>query len=133
MKKWLIFIGGIVTGIVLTLFVLIVIAVNKDTTTSTDEKLTLFEKPGDLIDTPSFEVFQVLEDNAALVRGVTNVNYDIYTGPVYLIKNDEGKYYYDDEIIKTPRGKVVRQVGIYRYETKSEDNKTVPVIEIMDE
>jgi hypothetical protein len=43
------------------------------------------------------------------------------------------KYYYDDEKIETPKGKVVRQIGIYQYPTKNDFVKTVPIIEIMDE
>ena len=44
----------------------------------------------------------------------------------------ELEYYYDDEIVNVPSGKVVRQTGIYKYQTKSEDYKTVPIIEIVD-
>lgn len=47
-----------------------------------------------------------------------------YTGTVYLLINEE--------IIRMPDGKVVRQVGIYKYPTKSDFIKTVPIIEIMD-
>ena len=51
---------------------------------------------------------------------------------LYLLRNNDGKYYYDDEIVGVPSGKVVRQTGIYKYQTKSEDYKTVPIIEIVD-
>lgn len=56
----------------------------------------------------------------------------MYLGPICLIVNDEGKYYYDDQIIEIPEGKVARQVGIYQYPTRNEDVKTVPIIEILD-
>lgn len=49
-----------------------------------------------------------------------------------LIVNRERKYYYDDEIVKVPKGKVVRQVGIYQYPTQNDMMKTVPIIMIMD-
>ena len=55
----------------------------------------------------------------------------MYNGAVYLLVNEDGKYYYDDEIIEVPDGKVVRQVGIYKYSTKNDFEKTVPIVQIM--
>lgn len=132
MKKWLIFGGGVVTGIILTfLFAFIYSSSRSDGS----DGPTMFDKPGDVIEVNSFKVFQVIGKNAALVNGQTHedLQLEIYTGPVFLLRNDDGKYYYDDEIIKVPEGKVVRQVGIYRYQTKAEFDKTVPIIQIMDE
>lgn len=127
MKKWLIFGGGVVTGVVLTFVILFFVAKGRQ-----QEDFKLFEKPGEVVDVSSFKVFQVLDDDVALVNGASNEEYDIYMGAVFLLINDEGKYYTDDEIIKVPNGKVVRKVGVYHYQTKSELDKTVSVIEIMD-
>jgi hypothetical protein len=49
-----------------------------------------------------------------------------------LLVNDEGKYYFDDDIVEIPKGKVARQIGIYRYMTKDNMKKTVRMIKIMD-
>ncbi len=49
-----------------------------------------------------------------------------------LLINDEGKYYYDDQIIEIPKGKCLRQIGVYKYMTKAEFEKTVPIAKIMD-
>jgi hypothetical protein len=127
MKKWLIFGGGVLTGVIFTFVILFVLAKGKS-----NEDFKLFEKPGEIVNVNSFKVFQVLDDDVALVNGASNEEYDIYMGAVYLLINDEGKYYTDDEIIKVPNGKVVRKVGVYHYQTKSELDKTVSVIEIMD-
>ena len=127
MKKWLIFGGGVLTGIVLTFFVLFLIAKGRQ-----QEDFKLFEKPGEVVEVTSFKVFQVLDDDVALVHGASDDEDDIYMGAIYLLINDEGKYYTDDEIIKVPDGKVVRKVGVYHYQTKAEFDKTVSVIEIMD-
>ena len=127
MKKWLIFGGGVLTGVIFTFVILFVLAKGKS-----NEDFKLFEKPGEIVNVTSFKVFQVLDDDVALVNGASNEEYDIYMGAVYLLINDEGKYYTDDEIIKVPNGKVVRKVGVYHYQTKSELDKTVSVIEIMD-
>lgn len=138
MKKWLIFLGGVITGIVLT-FLFIYIASESMPKTDTiaeeakyNEDINFFEKPGDLVKDKSFEVFQVLSDDAALVRALSDARLGLYLGPVYLLTNDEGKFYYDEEKIKAPNGKVFRQVGIYRYPTKNEIIKTVPIIKLMD-
>ena len=91
----------------------------------------MFDKPGDVLDVCSFKVFQVLGDDSALVYGkVDNSSY--YRGAVYLLTNDEGKYYYDDEIVDVPKGRIVRHFGIYRYQNRSELEKTVPIIRIVD-
>lgn len=127
MKKWLIFGGGVLTGVIFTFVILFVLAKGKS-----NEDFKLFEKPGEIVNVNSLKVFQVLDDDVALVNGASNEEYDIYMGAVYLLINDEGKYYTDDEIIKVPNGKVVRKVGVYHYQTKSELDKTVSVIEIMD-
>jgi len=127
MKKWLIFGGGVLTGVVLTFFVLFLIAKGRQ-----QEDFKLFEKPGEVVEVTSFKVFQVLDDDVALVHGASDDEDGIYMGAIYLLINDEGKYYTDDEIIKVPEGKVVRKVGVYHYQTKMELDKTVSVIEIMD-
>ncbi len=127
MKKWMIFGGGIITGVILTILFLFVLARGKQ---SNDFKL--FEKPGEEIQVNAFKVFQVLDDGVALVNGKSDDKYDYYDGPVYLLINDVGNYYTDDEIIEVPKGRVVRKVGVYHYQTKMELDKTVSVIEIMD-
>ncbi|MGM9837266.1 MAG: hypothetical protein ACI30A_02105 [Paludibacteraceae bacterium] len=127
MKKWLIFGGGVLTGVVLTFLVAFLFALG-----STEKKgVTWFDEPGELVEQGSFEVFQVLESNFALVRGKDSYYSTSYFGAVYLLTNDDNKYYYDDEIVKVPSGMVVRQVGMYQYQTKNESWKTVPIIKIM--
>ena len=123
MNKWLIFWGGVVTGVVLTFLFAFFFSTSHS---NSNDGITWFEKPGDVIDVKSFTVFQVLDKDAALVNGA-------FTGIVYLLTNEDGKYYYDDELIEVPEGKVARQVGIYQYQTESKFEKTVPIIQIMNE
>jgi len=132
MKKWFIFGGGVITGIVLTFIVTIIYAANQpENELESDNGMTLFDTPGEIIDEESFDVFQVIEENAALVRGKGISGGELHIGIVYLLINDEGKYYYDDEIVKVPNGKIVRQMGVYRYLTKDEFEKTVPIVKIV--
>ena len=128
MKNWGLFLGGVVTGVILTFLVAFIISYSGNNGPS---GVTNFDKPGQVVNESSVKVMQVVGNNAALVRGQDNDRHDDwYFGPVYLLRNYDGKYYYDDEIIRKPKGKVFRQTGVYKYEAKSGDYKTVAIIEI---
>lgn len=140
MKKWVVYLLGVLTGIILMFalaFILYVInsPVSNDTelveVENEENGVTMFKEPGEIIEDRNFEVFQVIAKNAALVRGKSDDS-DLYLGTIYLMMNEEEKYYYDDERIKVPKEKVVRQMGIYQYPTKNDIIKTVPIICIMD-
>lgn len=148
MKNFLLVLGGFVVGVILTAAVALCFYFFKSSNTQTNpedatetetkseiEGVTMFKEPGEIIDEESFEVFQVIAQNGALARGKTKEyrSLNIYDGPVYLLINDQEKYYYDDEKIKVPTGKVVRQIGIYQYPTRNESYKTVPIVAILDE
>lgn len=124
MKKIWVFILGIITGIVLTIL-FAVLATNSSN--GGRRGLNIFEQPGEcLIKKSSLEVFQVLEPSVAL----TMIHGEIGSA-VYLLVNNEGKTYYDDQVIKLPSGKCFKQIGTYQYPTKDERIKTVPVVQIM--
>jgi hypothetical protein len=144
MKKWVVYLLGVLTGILITVvFALLLSAMHNnnsnaeeigdvETKMEEDNGVKYFKEPGDILEGNSFRVFQVLAEDAALVRGKKRGNSDLFLGTVCLIVNDEGKYYYDDEIINVPKDKVARQVGIYHYSNREEMMKTVPIIMIMD-
>ena len=121
MKKYLVFGGGVITGFVLAFIFAIVFS-----RCSSSNGVTLFDEPGEIVKEKSFNVFQVIGEDAALVHGEESFV------TVYLLTNSIGKYYYDNEVITVPTGKVVRQIGIYQYETREKFGKTVPIVEIMD-
>ena len=126
MKKWLIFLGGVVTGVLLTFLFAFVLSGQREAPAVEDNGVTMFEQPGDVINETGFEVCQSLEQGAALAKGKKEWM------TVYMLVNDEGKYYYDDEKVNVPSGKVARQIGIYQYETNSGRPKTVPIVKFMD-
>ena len=138
MKKYGLFFGGVLTGIVLTFLVLIVVA-EVGSHGDLIDGVTNFEQVGDVIDETSVKVLQVVGANAALVngQGIHGINGgqpdwyfgQVYFGQVYLLRNYDGKYYYDDEIVECPSGKQFRQTGIYQYDSKA-GYKTVPIIEL---
>lgn len=130
MKKGLIFFFGLITGCVLTIAVLFY--VGKVNGASGDSGLTLYEQPVGTINSYSFEVLQVLPNGNALAYTEDPDRRDSYTSPVVLLLADESSHYYDEQIVKVPKGKSARQVGTYQYETNGGMHRTVPVVRIMD-
>ncbi|WP_297410447.1 hypothetical protein [uncultured Alistipes sp.] len=133
MKSLWIFIGGFFSGILF--LVLVALAVNYSSRNDNGENgIVLFDEPGEILSTQPFEVFQVLDHGAALAREIDKsyASWNATTELMVLLINDEGKYYYDDQIIEIPKGKCLRQVGVYKYMTKAEFEKTVPIAKIMD-
>lgn len=124
MKKALIFIGGMVTGAVLIFVVLYAIGNGN----YANNNFVLFEQEGKVISTNSFEVFQVLDSGDALAHEIDED--DIPTGLTVFFINEDGASYYDDQVIKVPAGKCVRQLGTYKYTTKLDVDKTVPIVGI---
>lgn len=131
MKKTIIFIAGLATGVLLLFIVALFCYIYNEQKIHPEVQengVTMYEVPVVNIDETTFEVFQVLErGSSALSRG-TGIN-TYHT--IYLLTNDEGKLYYDNEKVAVPSSKVARQVGIYQYQTKSGDSKTVPIVKFL--
>ena len=124
MKKIWVFMLGIITGIILTILFAVIMS---NVSNGSMSGLTMFEQPGEcLISKSSLKVFQVLEPGVAL----TMIK-DDFSSAVYLLIDNDGKTYYDDQVIKLPFGKCFKQIGTYRYYTKKDVLKTVPVVQIM--
>lgn len=121
MKKIFIFIGGFAAGCFLTFLVFYIIG----TSQSVNENTTWFDKPGNELEISSFKVIQVIEMSSALVRYPKG-----YDGPTYLLTNDDGYAYYDDQLINLSDNEVVRPVGVFHYDTRGGLSKTVPIIKI---
>lgn len=130
MKKGLVFFLGMLTGCVLTIAALFYIAkvYNSEGEVS---GLVLYEQPAGAIDSYSFEVMQVLPNGNALA-GAENPSWrESYTGPTVLLLADENSHYYDEQIVKVPKGKKAYQVGVFDYETRGMGHKTVPVVKFL--
>ena len=125
MKKFLTFLLGMIAGALLCLGVLYFMG---NSTGNDNDALTLFEQPGDVISTKPFKVFQVDASGNALATENSNAEYGWYNGMVVLFLAEDGVSYYDEQIIKVPSGKCVRQLGTYRYITTSNTVKTVPAV-----
>ena len=141
MKKWVVFVLGLVSGCVLTILSLVVIGAMATPTTDTVTEetanyvpgLNLFDEPGEEFSAPSFEVMQVLASNVALAHsGETEYGRTTYFGTLVLLIGDENTHFYDDQIVEVKSCQVARHIGTYQYQTKMEMQKTVPVISIFD-
>lgn len=131
MKKWIVFVLGFVSGIVFLFLVLLIIGKSS----SNDNGMTYFEKPDKCISKKDFKVFQVIGEGYALAEERLEFSSGI-TLPgnlLVLVTNDNGELYYDNQIIEVPKGKCMRQIGVYEYQTKSENWKTVPIVQVMNE
>ena len=125
----MIFGAGVITGILALLLIKAILAYSKTTGGDIDNEITWFDEPGEVFDESALKVFYVLAKHDALVEPA----YAPYLNEkVYLLVNDEGKYYYDNEIVKVPEGYQLRQMGIFRYPTQDEEIRTVPVVQIIE-
>lgn len=97
----------------------------------------VYAEPGEIINEKSFKVFQVWTNHAALVNGKTEGGG--YYGITYLLVRDKYYYvnnsdqFYDEQIVKVPKGMVVRMFGTIKYTTRDGRIKTVPRIMIVDQ
>ena len=109
-KSILIYLGGIITGIILTFAFFFFVAL------------------GNTNGTPSNNNVVILPDGSALatVEDISNI------GMIVLFPADKEISYYDNQKIDVPSDKRVMQVGTYKYISRSEMEKTVPIVEIMD-
>ena len=128
MKKVLIFIAGVVTGAILMLVIAALIG-NSSNGESSNNGMTFFEKEGECSSENNFEVFQVLDSGDALANEIDELS--ISTGLMVLFLCDEGKSYYDDQVIKVPEGKCAKQIETFKYSTKAGFDKTVPIVSIL--
>ena len=124
MNRWLVYILGIITGIVLTFVFALCIAPSNN---SKIQGLELFEKPGDYMDYSRFEVFQVVESGYALAN--TNIGFGI----TVLIIPNKHQHFYDEESVVLKDNQRAQRIGTYRYTTNNGFEKTVPAILIVDD
>ncbi len=146
MKRFLIFIGGFLAGVLATIFVGYLLVIANKPIDDGLIGLTVFPEKGECIKTSSksksteIDIFQVVEPNMALgnVKNYTDKkmyggdnyrDYDIGNDVVVLLINYDGKTYYDDQKIDVTN-KCVRQIGTYQYSAKIGIEKTVPAVAI---
>lgn len=118
MKKFVTYLLGIITGIVLTLLFCYVY----DSCSKPKSEIVMFDKPGQFIDVSKLEVIQSLDNNTAIAEGVVD-----YSSVHFLLKNEDGNSYYDNQVIRSTSKYGFQQIGLYRYESHM-GMRTVPIV-----
>lgn len=115
---------GMLSGVVLTIVALVVIAfISKKA--SEDGAVQRLEKPVSYENKKitSFKVFQVLGEDAALAKEISDKELDMYLGNTVVLV---GKDFYSDQVITIKNPK---RIGTYSYTNNGGMPKTVPIIE----
>lgn len=123
MKKWVAYVLGVITGMILT--VALAYCVNLSNNAGVIG-LELFDEPGECMEYSQFEVFQVVESGCALAH--TGDSF----GSVVLIMPNENQRLYDGQKIELKSDECTQHIGTYRYGTKIGIEKTVPAVRIID-
>lgn len=123
MKNWLVYLLGIITGVILTLAFAFYVNLSDN---SGVIGLEMFEEPGDYMEYSQFKVFQVVSSGCALAHA------DESFGTIVLMIPNENQQFYDDQKIVLKSDQCAQHVGTYRYSTKMDIEKTVPAVRIID-
>ncbi|WP_019036230.1 hypothetical protein [Prevotella amnii] len=115
---------GMLSGIVLTIVALFVIGFVRQKNNE-DDAIQRLEKPVSYENKKetSFKVFQVIGEDAALAKEISDKELDMYLGNTVVLI---GKDFYSDQVItmKNPQ-----RTGTYNYMNNSGMPMTVPIIE----
>ena len=114
---------GMLSGVVLTIVALVVIAFVKGA--SEGDAVQHLEKPVSYENKKitSFKVFQVLGEDAALAKEISDKELDMYLGNTVVLV---GKDFYSDQVITIKNPK---RTGTYSYTNNGGMPMTVPIIE----
>ncbi len=115
---------GMLSGIVLTIVALFVIGFVRQKNNE-DDAIQRLEKPVSYENKKetSFKVFQVIGEDAALAKEISDKELDMYLGNTVVLI---GKDFYSDQVVtmKNPQ-----RTGTYSYMNNSGMPMTVPIIE----
>lgn len=115
---------GMLSGVVLTIVALVVIAFVRQKNNE-DDAIQRLEKPVSYENKKitSFKVFQVIGEDAALAKEISDKELDMYLGNTVVLI---GKDFYSDQVITIKNPK---RIGTYSYINNGGMPKTVPIIE----
>ena len=115
---------GMLSGVVLTIVALFVIGFVRQKNNE-DDAIQYLEKPVSYENKKitSFKVFQVLGEDAALAKEISDKELDMYLGNTVVLI---GKDFYSDQVITIKNPK---RIGTYSYTNNGGMPKTVPIIE----
>lgn len=118
MKKIWVYLLGVLTGVILMFAIAYIV------TTVSNSGYTFFQEPGEIMDARGYTILQGGEGEALAYE-------HILSDVVVLLWNNQGKPYYDGQVVKPGRGECFRQVGIYKYTSQDGTDRTVPIVAVM--
>ena len=89
---------------------------------------TLFDKPGECVSRKNFKIKEVLESGDAIALEIKEVIYgSVFTSDLeVLILAQDDSNFYDNQIVKAPKGKCARQIGNYKYQQQYGGTRGIP-------
>ena len=124
MKKWIVYVLGLITGVTLTFILAFFVNLFRN---SENRGLEMFETPGEYIEYSRFEVIQVIDSGRALAHA------ENIAGPIVLLIPNENQRFYDDQKIVLKKEQRAQNVGTFRYGYRRGQKRTVPAIRVVDE
>lgn len=125
MKSFIMYSIGVMTGIILGVFVVALTAGYEEPEQRKGndilDGLKMLKQKGNCITANNLEIFQTLTDGVALAYPVGD-----FDSTVLLLDMD--RLFYDGEKVKNPSGECAKQVGTYSYETKAKNWRTIPAV-----
>lgn len=96
------------------------------------ERATMFDTPRDCVSKRNFKV-KLIEDSKYVIAEELDPQLEEYgfTTDLTVVFIAEDNAYYTDQVVKVPRGKCVRQIGVYKSTYFLYNDKTLPIVEIM--
>ena len=95
---------------------------------------TMFDEPRGCVTSNNLKVEIILDGKYVIAEELDPVwesrGYQMTTD-LTVAFIDEDNTYYTDQIVKMPKGKCARQVGVYKSDHYLYDDKTLPIVEIM--
>ena len=98
------------------------------------DAFSLLDKPIEYQGAKKFKIFQVIAKDGALAESEDTrySSFESYGDPIVLLISDHANVYYDDLIVSVKSKQKTIQLGTYRYETRMEVTKTVPIVMVVD-
>ena len=106
----------------------------KSTKRETPSPATMFDEPRGCVTSNNLKVEIILDGKYVIAEELDPVwesrGYQMTTD-LTVAFIDEDNTYYTDQIVKIPKGKCARQIGVYKSDHYLYDDKTLPIVEIM--
>ena len=96
---------------------------------------TMFDVPRECVTSNNFKVEIILDERYVIAEELDpemeSYGFLLPSG-VTVVFIDEDNSYYTDQVVKVPHGKCARQIGVYKSDHYKYNDKTLPIVKIMD-